>query len=977
MALGNHLQQNRSTLEAGLECMAEAIQGMNGDDPGMLLTAGTGVFDILDELGRSNEASEVRRLLLDDIEGMVDLRRLPESPFRSGMVNLAMGVADDHAVRGEFQKATGRWMELSAAGLVDDESLRSRMLWGLVAEGRPLAAQLLFAEATLGEADIERLAWLRDHVDDLTPLVECIKDMHERDPQDLLLVRLLAAVSPERALEVLKTAAQETDDPEVRADLVEIAMATGPQAAIGTAAETAQTVDAMQAVVSTLLEGPHGAEVLLDAALDLVEESPNARPFVARLCTSLERPDLAWALSLKALEDNPGDRLARVEALRAAGRLREPQLINQVSDVPADPFVESARVVAFLAAEEYDTAQRIAEQVVAGFPESPEAYEARARVRASLPSERALALEDYLAAIRLGRHDALAWLGVMRLLGGEPSPEVAAALSIGRNAIPEAGEIDRLLQAEAALEQGRFAEAERILIGLADSPTLRPFVLQNLFLAWRRLGRLDTARTWFINRVRNQPAVTEWRRGLAWVNLEQGRVEEVILGLREAAAGARSGVTWGILEEAFARAGIESQGAEIARIRLERHPEAIGRTLSLARLDVDRDPESALARLIQVAESDPTLLQRREGVMTAGRLPQSMRGQVMPLLASPFIDGRVPSGARDSRVLIQHLSEELREEFLAGARPDKPSERMPDQLWLIESASLASEKDFSAAANLLAFRVQSGINRSFPDPSSMLQPMLAYAVLADWTAAEVVSVMDMVAESGVNPGKGLDAVGQSWLLSAAGLASTLGREDTSIGLLELAYAREPDEWSVMNNLGFSLLEEGRDRARAAELIGKAISKSPNGKSELDSMGWLRYRQGRNDDGDPDGALAYLDRSIDRRAMLGEQLSPEVLLHVGDASWRGGRLGDAVSAWNAILESRGRPGLREQYMAAYSDWLKQNFGSEIVDPMELWQGIDARWVDAARARVEAVSADQPPPLVPTWSELDEAALNNGQ
>ena len=68
---------------------------------------------------------------------------------------------------------------------------------------------------------------------------------------------------------------------------------------------------------------------------------------------------------------------------------------------------------------------------------------------------------------------------------------------------------------------------------------------------------------------------------------------------------------------------------------------------------------------------------------------------------------------------------------------------------------------------------------------------------------------------------------------------------------------------------------------ARRLIEKALAMAPDDAAILDSMGWVLFRQG-----DPAGALTYLERSYER------QKDPEIAAHMGEVLWALGRKDDA-------------------------------------------------------------------------------------
>lgn len=96
---------------------------------------------------------------------------------------------------------------------------------------------------------------------------------------------------------------------------------------------------------------------------------------------------------------------------------------------------------------------------------------------------------------------------------------------------------------------------------------------------------------------------------------------------------------------------------------------------------------------------------------------------------------------------------------------------------------------------------------------------------------------------------------------------------------------------VNNDLGYSLVDAGRNVTRAHDMIRFALSQQPMNAAFLDSMGWAEYKLGRYEE-----AVKYLERSV--RLRTGKD--PIVYDHLGDALYRLGREADARAAWEEAL-----------------------------------------------------------------------------
>ncbi|MBX3362298.1 MAG: hypothetical protein KF705_12795 [Phycisphaeraceae bacterium] len=122
-------------------------------------------------------------------------------------------------------------------------------------------------------------------------------------------------------------------------------------------------------------------------------------------------------------------------------------------------------------------------------------------------------------------------------------------------------------------------------------------------------------------------------------------------------------------------------------------------------------------------------------------------------------------------------------------------------------------------------------------------------------------------------------------------------------------AYNPTHAMAANNLGYTLLEEGRDPDEAASLLELAYRLAPDDANVVDSIGWLRYQQGIIlDRQTPDGAVVEGAVTLLANALIldSEGGSPVSLDHYADALWAAGEREDAVEQWAhalATLERR--------------------------------------------------------------------------
>lgn len=133
----------------------------------------------------------------------------------------------------------------------------------------------------------------------------------------------------------------------------------------------------------------------------------------------------------------------------------------------------------------------------------------------------------------------------------------------------------------------------------------------------------------------------------------------------------------------------------------------------------------------------------------------------------------------------------------------------------------------------------------------------------------------------------------AWRLLVTRAASLIELDRFSEAEAELKRAVEiaPEEPVVLNYLGYSWVERGKNLDEAFTLIEKAVALRPQSGAIIDSLGWAHYQRG-----DYAAALPHLEKA----ASL-EPADPTVTDHLGDVYWRLGREVEARFQWRRALE----------------------------------------------------------------------------
>lgn len=130
------------------------------------------------------------------------------------------------------------------------------------------------------------------------------------------------------------------------------------------------------------------------------------------------------------------------------------------------------------------------------------------------------------------------------------------------------------------------------------------------------------------------------------------------------------------------------------------------------------------------------------------------------------------------------------------------------------------------------------------------------------------------------------------LLYARALAShAAGDDDNMIADLNKLIALDPNNAHALNALGYHYAEHDIELERAEQLLVKANELLPDDPAIMDSLGWLRFRQGRYDE-----SIALLRKAYQRFP------DPEIAAHLVQALWFQGDESEARQLMQTALQS---------------------------------------------------------------------------
>ena len=119
-------------------------------------------------------------------------------------------------------------------------------------------------------------------------------------------------------------------------------------------------------------------------------------------------------------------------------------------------------------------------------------------------------------------------------------------------------------------------------------------------------------------------------------------------------------------------------------------------------------------------------------------------------------------------------------------------------------------------------------------------------------------------------------------------ANKMGEMEKAIRKL---IAQQPEDAHARNALGYSLADRGVRLDEAEALIEEAVRLAPEDGFIVDSLGWLKFRQGKKQQ-----ALPLLERAYRMRQ------DPEIAAHLGEVLWSLGRQTEAEALWRKTLKA---------------------------------------------------------------------------
>jgi predicted Zn-dependent protease len=116
-----------------------------------------------------------------------------------------------------------------------------------------------------------------------------------------------------------------------------------------------------------------------------------------------------------------------------------------------------------------------------------------------------------------------------------------------------------------------------------------------------------------------------------------------------------------------------------------------------------------------------------------------------------------------------------------------------------------------------------------------------------------------------------------------------GHVHDSVEALQHLLTERIDDPTLLNALGYTLADHNMELSKAESLIRRALVAMPDNPAALDSLGWVRFRQG-------DSKLALV--TLERAYYISHD--SEIAAHWGEAIWASGDHSGARKVWAAAL-----------------------------------------------------------------------------
>ncbi len=439
--------------------------------------------------------------------------------------------------------------------------------------------------------------------------------------------------------------------------------------------------------------------------------------------------------------------------------------------------------------------------------------------------------------------------------------------------------------------------------------------------------------------------------GVAWSAPSHRRSVQALIEGREAELES----DWSTAIEAYRRATVADPANSAAWAGLVRVGTAVGANAVAGQallMQLQIDPErvtlldAAADMALRAGQDDlaRTLLVRL--ALSEPALPDERQVRWMSALASHLERSGETDAASAFRAEAGVLGESL-----ARRRPIGSEDRRRWE-WLIRR--LAAEGGQSLARSLLERRLSAGNLPLAADRGRCVSACLALDAATADTAATVALITHLPrSQRRLRLDFRRDVPLAELWVQAAIVHQTAGNRSGARLLLERALEEDSAHRLGLNNLGYILLEDGL-LDEADPMITAVWESDPDQPALIDSVGWLRLKQGRvESDSEGRGALDLL-REAARRS---DHLDPIILLHLGDAESAAGHADAARRTWRHALALLEHPDFKSTNVRTFDRIQMNDWGVRVIDSEDLYDLEFGAVAPALRSRLNTEPMDR--------------------
>lgn len=986
-------------------------------------------FNVFDALGYDRAAAEA---------GERAIKRL-DSPPAPGMYATQFGtiyrqrgelwrrIGDAQCRLGSFADALESYNQSAALPAADAWELLPRRMFAMLRVGRAYGAKYALYQQLAKEPaetrDVRLCTFVAEYVPHRELLADAVLELHHASPDQPGLVRCAAAlVDRSRAIEILHAFVNDNaDDLGVLQQFLDWLAREDLDAVVDLCTSlTEREPGRIDQITACAIHAAIDPTPLI-AALKRGEPSPTRSALFASVQSKLGAIGEAWTIATQAAQQWPDSALIARQRISIAAELQEPALVDEAL-AEAERFNDVATWVAraqtHRAMTEYVQAQNAASQAMTLAPDDLEALLELARTQATVALAQPSSADARLHALdatqtlervlELKPSEEQAYELLLFLYGSEgPLTSVSSVESYTArlaSANPNSPLLKRL-SLETAFRQQRFDRAVELAIELYEQMPSDGTMLNYAVSAWSTMKSLDAAEAWFEERRANRqqdPVLLE-----PWVRVMIMRGENVDVShaleslLEESPQNFRAAQ---LLEAVYRSLGDFNRALALGEQRLVARPEGVQRELARASMLAEAaQDQRAAARLQWIADhgSNASLDQLSAAIQIADTIetPDEIRHALVLTLVDRIVLDHPDVSMASYLAGLQAMRglpamdgprlEALLNCLVQRATMDKTSGRVAAALWREVAQQLIDLGAPEGASRLLRARLAAD---QAPEPQTTAALLLG-AIIADAAGGVPVDeTIELIEETFLlaDFSRSLQtarSIALSDLLFAAGnLHTLLGDSGAAERFFRRCLELSPNDSMTLNNLGYQRIDEGYDDAESIAMLENAYKAEPNNPNVLDSLGWLRYKQGLLEDtaqagmqpngaaeGDnkpqlvrmQPGAISLIRRAVD----LTTEPSPEVYVHLGDALWRRGDKNGAIEQWRRALslleDERRKSDLINNYLFAQRD----TWGLIVIDPNEVYEREFGVMRDQTERKINQAVGGAQPDVAPLFEGVE--------